>query len=249
MAIKNNNPSLIELRVTESTNNYAMAMIHEGLAQDGLAILAYEQTGGKGQWGKNWQSPAGESLSLSIILQPTFLKPQQDFQLLATIAVSVVKILEKYIGKESSVKWPNDLYWRDRKAGGILIETVIKSNAYAWVVAGIGINVKQSSFPSFLENPVSLKQITGKEVDIKQLALEIKDQVLTAIEHLKKNGFNEFFNSYNEKLFSKNKIQKFKKDNRVFATLVQGVNRHGQLVTGSNGENCFSFGEVEWKID
>lgn len=248
MAIKNNDPSLVELRATESTNNYAMALIHEGLAQHGKSVLAYHQTGGKGQRGKIWQSPAGESLSLSIILQPSFVKPSQGFQLLATIAVAVATVLENYIGAETSIKWPNDLYWRDRKAGGILIESIIKGTDYIWAVAGIGINVNQSSFPPVLENPVSIKQITGREVDIKQLALEIKEQVLTALEQLKQNGFNDLFNSYNKKLFSKNKIRKFKKGSRVFETLVQGVNPQGQLITGLNGEECFSFGDVEWKI-
>lgn len=248
MAIKNNNPSLVELGVTESTNNYAMALIHEGLAQHGKSVLAYHQTGGKGQRGKIWQSPAGESLSLSIILQPSFVKPSQGFQLLATIAVAVATVLENYIGEETSIKWPNDLYWRDRKAGGILIESIIKGTDYVWVIAGIGINVNQSSFLPVLENPVSIKQITGREVDIKQLALEIKEQVLTALKQLKQNGFHDHFNSYNKKLFSKNKIRKFKKGSRVFETIVQGVNLEGQLVTGINGEQYYDFGEVEWKI-
>lgn len=247
MAIKNNDPSLVELMVTESTNNYAMALIHEGLAQHGKSVLAYHQTGGKGQRGKIWQSPAGESMSLSVILQPSFVKPSQGFQLLATIAVAVTTVLEKYIGDETSIKWPNDLYWRDRKAGGILIESIIKGTDYVWVVAGIGINVKQSSFPQFLGNPVSLKQITGKEVDIKKLALEISEEVIASVDSLKQNGADAVFEKYNAKLFLKNQLTKLKHNTRVFETRIKGVNNQGQLITGEHSENCFNFGEVEWK--
>ena len=246
MAIKNNDPSLVELTVTESTNNYAMAMIHEGLAQHGKSVLAYHQTGGKGQRGKIWQSPAGESISLSIILQPSFVKPAQGFQLLATIAVAVVSVLENYLGKETFIKWPNDLYWRDRKAGGILIESIIKGSAYVWVVAGIGINVNQNSFPEFLKNPVSLKQITGKEVDLKKLALEICKEVIDAVDLLKHNEPDFILEKYNAKLFCKNQPAKLKHKTNVFETFIKGVNHKGQLITGQQGENCYNFGEVEW---
>lgn len=225
-----------------------MGLIHAGLAQHGSAVLAYHQTAGKGQRGKNWDSAAGESLNFSIVLNPEFLNPVKGFELLASIAVTVQKRLELYIGDETTIKWPNDLYWRDRKAGGILIESVINGNNWRWCVAGIGLNIKQTSFPAFLPNPVSFKQITGKDFSVNQLAIELRTDILEAMEHLQQNGFVDFFNSYNQKLYKKNCPVQLKQENRKFETVIQGVNNQGQLITGINSERVFDFGHIEWLL-
>lgn len=223
-----------------------MGLIHAGLAQHGTTVLAAHQTAGKGQRGKNWESPAGESLNFSIVICPGFLNPSNSFQLLATIAVAVQKRIELYAGDETKIKWPNDLYWRDRKAGGILIESVIKGNSWKWAVTGIGINCNQEGFPSFLPNPVSIKQITGKNISILQLAEELQTDLMEAVSELEKNGFATFFKEYNQKLYKQNQPVKLKQENRSFETIVKRVNESGQLVAGHTEEWQFRFGEVEW---
>jgi BirA family biotin operon repressor/biotin-[acetyl-CoA-carboxylase] ligase len=237
MTSKKNDPLLLELSEVGSTNNYAMGWIqgkalpkgHEELI-NGMAVLAYHQTEGRGQRGKTWQSPPGESMSLSIVLKPDFLTASQGFFLLSAIAVAATNVLETYIGDETVIKWPNDLYWRNRKAGGILIESTVRNEAFNWVVAGIGINVLQKSFPPFLENPVSIKQITGKEFDIKDLALKLQKAIIYAVESLELNP-RAFLEAYNRKLFMKGQKAMLKKDNIVFETLVEGVNEQGELIT------------------
>jgi BirA family transcriptional regulator, biotin operon repressor / biotin---[acetyl-CoA-carboxylase] ligase len=234
MTAKKYHLPLIELDEVESTNNYAMGWVqgthlpkgHGGLI-NGMAVLAYHQTAGKGQRGKTWQSPKGESLSVSIVLSPDFLNTSQGFSLLSGVAV--------------------DLYWQKRKLGGILIENVVKGNRFQWAVAGIGINVKQSSFPNFLENPVSIKQITGKEVDVKELAVQLQKAVTEAIEKLKKDPLT-FFEPYNQLLFCRNEKVKLKQGSRVFETTIKGVNAFGELMTGDEGATTFQFGEVEWRL-
>jgi BirA family transcriptional regulator, biotin operon repressor / biotin---[acetyl-CoA-carboxylase] ligase len=249
LAIKKSLPPIIELESTDSTNNYAMGLIHAGLAQHGTTVLAAHQTAGKGQRGKNWESPAGESLNFSIVICPLFLNPSNSFQLLATIAVAVQKRIELYTGDETKIKWPNDLYWRDRKAGGILIESVIKGNNWKWAVIGIGINCNQGSFPSFLPNPVSLKQITGKNISILQLAKELQTDLMNTVSNLEKNGFANFFKAYNQKLYKQNLPVKLKHQNRSFETIVKRVNEAGELIAGNSEEWQFRFGEVEWVIE
>lgn len=254
MTAKKNHLPLIELDEVESTNNYAMGWIqgtllpkgHEELI-NGTAVLAYHQTAGKGQRGKSWQSPRGESMSLSIVLKPDFLNTSQGFSLLCAVAVAAAHVLQTYTGDETKIKWPNDLYWQKRKLGGILIENVVKGTQFQWVVAGIGINVKQSSFPDFLENPVSIKQITGKEMDVKDLAIQMQEAVAEAIQHLKQDPM-AFWESYNHLLFSRNEKVKLKKGSRVFETVIKGVNAFGELMTGDDGSTTFQFGEVEWRL-
>jgi BirA family transcriptional regulator, biotin operon repressor / biotin---[acetyl-CoA-carboxylase] ligase len=254
MPLKNNKLFLLELDEVESTNNYAMGWIqgrllpkgHNGV-MNGMAVLAYHQTEGKGQRGKNWQSPKGESLSLSIVLKPDFLLATQGFSLLSAIAVAVANVLESYMGDETKIKWPNDLFWRNRKVGGILIENVVKGTHFSYAVAGIGINVSQKSFPPFLENPVSIKQVTGKELSIKDLALKIQQAVVDAVEMLEINTA-AFYDAYNQKLFKRDQTVRLKKESRVFETIIKGVNEQGELLTGENGLMTFQFGEVEWRL-
>mgnify|MGYP002858081600 CR=1 FL=1 len=223
-----------------------MGLIHAGLAQHGSAVLAATQTAGKGQRGKKWESPPAESLNLSVIVKPQFLQPRQAFELLATVAVSVEQCLEKYIGDEARIKWPNDLYWRDRKAGGILIESQVQGQQWNWAVIGIGINVLQQQFPSFLPNPVSIRQICGKEILISDLATDIRNNIIDSLELLNRNGFSAFFQQYNEKLFHLNEMATLQQQNRRFTTRIKGVNEQGQLVAGEHSELQFDFGTIEW---
>ena len=72
-----------------------------------------------------------------------------------------------------SIKWPNDLYWRDRKAGGILVENIFRGSTWEWSIVGIGLNINQVKFPENLTNPVSFRQITGKTFQVLELSKEL----------------------------------------------------------------------------
>jgi len=248
----------IELQSIDSTNKYAMALIHgdhlpdgQGEPQHGMAIFAHEQTTGKGQRGKNWVSERGSNIALSILLNPYPLSIPDQFKLSVCIAVSTWDLFSKYAGDETRIKWPNDLYWRDRKAGGILIENVIQSSqstvgVWQWALAGIGINVNQSVFDPDLPNPVSLKQITGKYYEPLELAKELCSIIEKKYQLLIAGNFKTLFDKYQKHLYKKDEKVKLKKDNRVFETTIKGVSETGQLITQHAIEERFEFGEVEW---
>jgi BirA family biotin operon repressor/biotin-[acetyl-CoA-carboxylase] ligase len=151
---------LIELESVDSTNNYAMARIHAGLASYGQTYLAYRQWAGKGQRGKTWISEPGQSINMSLVLDPRPLALSGQFLLGAAVALGCLFTVRNFEAEGWTLKWPNDLYWRDRKAAGILIENIIKGKEWLYVVAGIGMNLNQTAFPPDLPNPISLKQIT-----------------------------------------------------------------------------------------
>src|SRR5688572_2022740 len=161
------------LSSVDSTNNYAMARVQAGLAQHGAAWFAHEQTAGKGQRNKHWLTNPSENILLSVVLQPFTLTASEQFLLSASVALACCDFYKNYAGEETSIKWPNDLYWRDRKAGGILIENNFRGSEWVFAIAGIGININQTSFDPALPNPVSLKQITGKNFNVIQLAREL----------------------------------------------------------------------------
>jgi BirA family biotin operon repressor/biotin-[acetyl-CoA-carboxylase] ligase len=138
----------IELQSVDSTNNYALAQIHANMAQPGTCYFAHEQTSGKGQRGKSWATERGTNIILSIVLKPDFSQPFQQFQLSACAAVAARQFFSQYDGDSLKIKWPNDIYWQDRKLGGILIENIIRSQGpgggtWDWSVVGIGLNINQ----------------------------------------------------------------------------------------------------------
>ncbi|HMX79677.1 MAG TPA: biotin--[acetyl-CoA-carboxylase] ligase, partial [Ferruginibacter sp.] len=154
------------LEAVDSTNNYAMAQVHAGLANHGLAWFAQEQTAGKGQRGKRWQTGKGKNIAMSLVLEPERFGRVKPFLLSASIALACHAFFEKYAGPPTRIKWPNDLYWGDRKAGGILIENVYHGKNWKWAVAGTGININEDRFDPELINPVSLYQITGTQYNV-----------------------------------------------------------------------------------
>lgn len=233
----------------DSTNNYAMAKVHAGLAKHGDAWFAHEQTAGKGQRGKKWHTGAGKNIALSIVMQPSPLLITEQFKLSAAVALACLDFFRMHAGEETKIKWPNDIYWRDRKAGGILIENVIgSSSTWKFAIAGIGFNINDSYFDPLLTNAVSLKQITGQEVDVVKLAKQLHQLVLKKVEELFKKPFADILHEYNQNLYKINKLVLLRKNNIDFETAIRGVMENGRLYTTDRIDNFFDFGEVEWVL-
>jgi BirA family biotin operon repressor/biotin-[acetyl-CoA-carboxylase] ligase len=254
----------VELQSVDSTNNYARKQIHAGLAQHGMAIFAHEQLTGKGQRGKRWSSEKDVNILLSIVIKPGPLLLTQQFMLSACVAVAIHDFFMKYAGADTKIKWPNDLYWQDRKAGGVLIESVVGSGpdnyregmasgkegvgSWQWAIVGIGININQTIFPSELTNPVSLRQITGKSFNVVELAKELCELLSKSFDELVNDGFEKIHAAYLADLYKINSKVKFKKGNRVFEATIKSVSPSGKLVVHHSIEEEFDFGEVEWMI-
>lgn len=228
----------------DSTNNYAMGMVHAGLAKHGQAWFAKDQTAGKGQRGNSWFSEPGENIILTVCLHPKSLFTAKNFYFTAFIALTCLKFLEKTTGEQFSIKWPNDLNWNDRKAGGILIENVIQGGDWRWSVVGMGINLNQVNFPPDLKNPVSLAQITGLRYDAIQLARELHAAIVDDLGRL--SAPEILLEEYNNHLYQKEKNVKLKKGNGSFVTKIKGVDAFGNLHTEDTLERSFTFGEVSW---
>ncbi|MGZ5134547.1 MAG: biotin--[acetyl-CoA-carboxylase] ligase [Flavitalea sp.] len=235
----------IELPTVDSTNNYAMGQVQKAMAKHGTVYFAHNQTAGKGQRGKSWTTKPGENLILSVVIVPIELTLFDTFYLSAGITIACYDFFKNYAGEETSIKWPNDLYWRDRKAGGILIENVIRNDVWKYSIIGIGININQTEFPSELVNPISLKQITGSGYHTVQLAKELCTQLERRYQFLKKEKTG-LLSIYNQNLYKRDQRVKLKKTNIIFETIVSGVSSTGKLITRDTMEREFGFGEVEW---
>lgn len=235
-----------ELSVVDSTNIYAMEQVQANLAVHGAAFFANEQTAGKGQRGKQWEASKGENILLSVVLNTQFLMLTQQFHLTVMVALACFDFLAQYIPDELSIKWPNDLYWRDRKTAGILIETSVLGDKWPWAVVGIGINVNQTRFSSLANKAVSIKQITGKSEDPIKLAKELCHFLELRYQQLKANGFAQLLSLYRQHLYKKNSTVRLKRNNIVGDYTIQSVAENGDLIVNAGIELQFAHGTVEW---
>jgi BirA family transcriptional regulator, biotin operon repressor / biotin---[acetyl-CoA-carboxylase] ligase len=230
----------------ESTNNYAMQQVHAGLAKNGQAWFAHQQWGGKGQRGKIWESAAGENIILSIAILSNKAFSAKPFHISALVACECRKWFAEIAGASTKIKWPNDIYWGDNKAGGILIENIFKGKAWEWTIIGIGININQMLFDEAIANPTSLKIITGETYNPVELAKGIHVTLLNALDNVVPASLHDKLDYYNKYLYKKNEQVALKKDNAIFKTNIQGVNEYGQLLTEDVIDRTFEFGEVSW---
>ncbi|MBO9199217.1 MULTISPECIES: biotin--[acetyl-CoA-carboxylase] ligase [Niastella] len=237
----------IILSTIDSTNNYAMRQIQAGLASHGTTWFAMEQTAGKGQRGKSWLTTPNQNIMLSAVVKPALL-PSRQFWLSATVALACYDFYKKHAGDETAIKWPNDVYWRDRKAGGILIENIFRGTDWLYAVVGIGINVNQVVFDPSLPNPVSLKQITGKEFDAAALGQELCQALENRYRQLHSGGIETIMEEYQQVLYKLHQPVTLKKGAVLFETTITGVSDSGQLLTKDVMERAFDFGEVELVI-
>ena len=185
---------LIELSSIDSTNIYAMDQIKLGLAKSGSCYTADFQTNGKGQHGRVWESSKGQNLLCSYILELNTLDalknwtPTDQIGFSAAIALGARAFFAAFAGSETKIKKPNDIYFSDRKAGGILIENLVRGKEWTWTVIGIGMNINQSSFSSAAvnsvsSNPISLQEITNKIWDLKQMQQHLSEALSNAIQN------------------------------------------------------------------
>ena len=236
------------LDAVESTNNYAMAKVHEGLAVHGQAWFARDQWGGKGQREKKWESAKDENITMTIVLKPGRLFRNNMFLFNAVIGGTCHQFFREIAGDDTFLKWPNDILFNDRKAGGILIENIISKNEWIWAVVGIGINVNQLIFDTANQNATSLNIICNRIFDPIELAKNLHFKLIENIETITDATQDFYFNYYNEHLYKKGELVKLKKDNIIFNTHIKEVNRKGQLVTIDALEREFNSGEIKWLL-
>ena len=160
------------IKRTNSTNTLLRELIVQGKPPE--YIYAGYQTAGRGQTGNGWESEADKNLLCSILLPAR----KNLFELNIIVAVAVQRML----GEDFTIKWPNDIYWQDKKVAGILIENAIIGNEVKYSIAGIGLNVNQTEWQSNAPNPVSLKQIYGTDFVVEELMQKLYAEVKKALQ-------------------------------------------------------------------
>lgn len=214
---------------------------------EGTVILAEHQTAGKGQRQNGWHSQNGKNLTFSLLLYPNFIISENFFDLIITISLGVIKPLQDILGNKVNIKWPNDIYYGQKKLGGILIENILAGKSIKYAVVGIGLNVNQEDFPEDLPNPTSIKKILQKENDLK----EVLSQICAGIEYyylkLKSGSFTEIKQAYLNNLLGFGREMHFKSGEETFKGEICTVNQLGLLgVRIENETKFFDLKEIKF---
>ena len=222
------------IKSTNSTNSLMKEMLAKGEWPEGeyFVYVGY-QTAGRGQTGNSWESEADKNLLCSILLPP-----DKDLYFL-NIAVGVAIL--RVIGEDFTIKWPNDIYYGDKKVAGILVENAILGNEVKYSIAGIGLNVNQTTFVSDAPNPISLKQITGKEYDIDALMQKVYAMVQETLNE-------DVWEEYKNHLYRRDGFWKYEDQNGIFEARIIDVLPTGEIVLcDRNGQNrTYGFKQIKY---
>ena len=217
---------------------------------EGDVIVAESQSAGRGQRGHRWESEVGQNLTFSLVLEPTFVAPANQFLLSEAVALGVVDMLDGYdIG--AKIKWTNDIYVGDRKLAGILIEHKLQGVSLARTIVGIGLNVNQRDFPSDLPNPVSMVQLRHFEFDRDEVLDRLVKTIMARYEQLRSGDDGPLQQDYHNRLYRLGMLDWYAlPSGRRFRGTIMGVRPTGALVIeNEKRERCeYLFKEVEFTI-
>ena len=234
------------IKQTHSTNTLLREMLREKPLPEGFVVQTDFQTAGKGQVGNSWESEAGRNLLFSLVLYPQQLAVDNQFLLSQLVSLGIKKALDEYT-EHITVKWPNDIYWNDKKLVGILIENSLQGNKIKSAVIGIGLNVNQKEFISNAPNPVSLLQITGKRQNRKLLLTKICQNILELYKELNSKKIRA---NYTAALYRKDGFHAFNANDETFNARIIQVHPDGklELETESGETRYFYFKEVKFIV-
>lgn len=240
--------NVLKIDDTPSTNTWLAE--HAASLEWPAMVVAHTQSAGRGQRGNSWESEPGKNITASVVFRPEGIAPSGQFEISEAIALAVSDTLLAF-GVNAQVKWPNDIYVGDRKIAGILIENVITGDGIERVIAGIGLNVNQEVFVSDAPNPVSLKQVTGRHIDLEkclrvlELALDMRTGLI--------DGSGFLHRRYMERLWRADDFYPFRdvRTSQHFMGMIHGIAPDGMLtlLTDDMERRQYRFKEVEFIID
>ena len=242
-------PEPIFLSETNSTNSYLDELCNKTSVAELTSVYTDFQTAGRGQRGNSWESEAGANLLFSFVLYPDFLEARKQFLLSQITALALQELLSQYTD-EIRIKWPNDIYWKDKKICGTLIENDLNGVHISRSISGTGVNLNQESFLSDAPNPVSLFQITGRRYDRKEILCDFMERVAQYYTLLKDGETELIASRYQAVLYRKEGFHAYKDKDGSFRARICGIEPSGALILEdeSGKRREYMFKEVSFEL-
>ena len=238
----------IALDTVDSTNAYAKASPVDK-SEELTLVTAEFQEAGRGAGTNRWESERSKNLLFSIVVYPQQLQANQMFALSEVTALSICSTLGTY-AEDFLIKWPNDVYYKDKKVVGMLIENDLQGKLVRRSVIGIGVNVNQTIFLSDAPNPISLAQIIGREVNRQQVLDRIMQQFTCYYEMMENERYTELHGLYLQHLYRKGEFHTYSDDNGTFMARIIDVEPSGHLLLEDENkkQRRYAFKEVQFII-
>lgn len=241
--------SLEFLDVVDSTNEYLKNILKYSKIDSGEAVVTFNQRKGNGQYGNKWASAPDKNVSYSLYVEPENIEIKDQFIISELVSISIVEFLKNFIS-DVTIKWPNDIYWKDKKICGILIENMVSGKNIDSCIIGAGINVNQVRFSPKIPNPVSLKMINKVDYSLDDMAIALHDKVCKAI--VEKDLYTPFQikKKYFSFLYRKSGFHKFKDAEGFFTARIIDIEPSGAMVLQKKDDSIksYCFKEVEYVI-
>ncbi|MFY0606359.1 MAG: biotin--[acetyl-CoA-carboxylase] ligase [Cyclobacteriaceae bacterium] len=215
-----------------STNEEMVNRAKSGNLAEGHLIHTDHQIKGKGQRGNMWESSPGQNLLFSMYLKPKSLQPKDIYLINIIAGLAVLSAIESDVDIRAELKWPNDLYLNDFKAGGVLIESCLNAGMIESMVVGIGINVNQTEFGN--PNATSLFKVTNQAIDRLELLEDIVVQFEKYYLKLRSNRRSEIMQEYYSNMRWRGEEHIFEDSEGSFKGEILGVDDSGKLVVKTN---------------
>lgn len=228
-----------------STNEEAQKLLKNNKTIDGEVVITDAQLSGKGQRGNSWESEPGKNLTFSIILKPPFIKVADQFSLHIITSLAIYDSLYSILGNKLTIKWPNDIYYEDRKLGGILIENSIRAHSIENSIIGIGLNINQTEFS--VAKATSIAEICIQNVDLNDIMENIMLNLEKRYLMIKQNVKEQLFSQYKVRLYKYQAEHSYKDAKGTFRGKIVDVNESGQLMIETDDIiKSYNFKEVEF---
>lgn len=239
------------LQTVHSTNSF-LRELNGGDASFDMELATTEfQTAGRGQKGNSWESEKSKNLLFSILLHPVYVQPSKQFCISEAIALAVVKsfkeiVADESVAKDFSVKWPNDIYWKNKKIAGILIENELFGSTIRDCIVGVGININQQIFLSDAPNPVSLYNILGVNTNVEEVLDAIIKQFVANVSMIENGQTALLHKEYMDSLFRRKGTYPYRDFSSEFMATIKDVREDGRLILidSNDKERIYEFKEV-----
>ena len=211
-------------------------------------VSADEQTAGKGMGNNGWESEVGKNLTFSLAVDMGFLPAERLFLLSKAVPLGIIEVLDELLPAEKlSIKWPNDIFYENRKLAGILINSTIKASMMDISIIGIGLNINQMQFQDWPTHPISLKMISGKDFDLQPLLEQIAEHIIMKVEQLK-TGPTSIEQDYLKRLFRYHTWADYEVDREVLRLFMTGIDQFGRLQLVDEQQTSYTFDIKEIKF-
>ncbi len=239
--------NILKYKTLSSTNDKAKELLQKNEAANFTVVVADVQSKGRGQRKNTWHSRAGKNLTFSIIAKPIFLPATKQFYLSKVISLGIIDYLNSR-KKGFKIKWPNDIYYKDMKICGILIENSLLGSNIKNSIIGIGLNINQKKFPDYLPDAISLFNIKNKEFNLETELQILLRLIYNKYELLQKQKYTEIDSLYHKYLYLINTNSNFKDIKGKFKGKIKETLPEGKLVieTLNNEIRTYNFKEVEF---